>query len=246
MVPCPVARRALMMGDQSLRGIVTSTASHATQGSTTMAMAKTSNYLALDLGAESGRGLLGRFDGERLDAGGGPPLPQRAGPDARHALLGLAPALRGDQDRPAEGGGRRRARRRRRRYLGRRLRPDRPRRHPAGQPGPLPRRADRRHARRGVSAASPASGSTRSPACSSCRSTRSISSWPWRGRTRRSWRCAETLLMMPDLFGWLLTGRRAGERTDASTTQLLDPRQRHLVRRALPRPGPAPRRSCPT
>ncbi len=34
----------------------------------------------------------------------------------------------------------------------------------------------------------------------------------------------ETLLMMPDLFGWLLTGRRAGERTDASTTQLLNPR----------------------
>jgi rhamnulokinase len=35
---------------------------------------------------------------------------------------------------------------------------------------------------------------------------------------------AETLLMMPDLLGWLLTGRRAGERTNASTTQLLDPR----------------------
>ncbi len=35
---------------------------------------------------------------------------------------------------------------------------------------------------------------------------------------------AETLLMMPDLIGWLLTGRRAGERTDASTTQLLDAR----------------------
>jgi rhamnulokinase len=35
---------------------------------------------------------------------------------------------------------------------------------------------------------------------------------------------AETLLMMPDLFGWLLTGRGAGERTNASTTQLLDPR----------------------
>jgi len=35
---------------------------------------------------------------------------------------------------------------------------------------------------------------------------------------------AETLLMMPDLFGWLLTGRRAGERTNASTTQLLDVR----------------------
>jgi len=33
---------------------------------------------------------------------------------------------------------------------------------------------------------------------------------------------ADTLLMMPDLFGWLLTGRQASERTDASTTQLLD------------------------
>src|SRR5438874_12094361 len=31
-----------------------------------MPMATTSNYLALDLGAESGRGVLGRFDGERL------------------------------------------------------------------------------------------------------------------------------------------------------------------------------------
>jgi rhamnulokinase len=37
---------------------------------------------------------------------------------------------------------------------------------------------------------------------------------------------AETLLMMPDLFNWLLTGIRAGERTDASTTQLLDPTTR--------------------
>ncbi len=36
--------------------------------------------------------------------------------------------------------------------------------------------------------------------------------------------CAETLLMMPDLIHYLLTGRKASERTDASTTQLLDPR----------------------
>jgi rhamnulokinase len=34
----------------------------------------------------------------------------------------------------------------------------------------------------------------------------------------------ETLLLMPDLFGWLLTGRRVCERTNASTTQLLDPK----------------------
>jgi rhamnulokinase len=31
---------------------------------------------------------------------------------------------------------------------------------------------------------------------------------------------------MPDLFGWLLTGRRVGERTNASTTQLLDAHNR--------------------
>lgn len=37
---------------------------------------------------------------------------------------------------------------------------------------------------------------------------------------------AETLLMMPDLIGWLLTGRRAGEYTNASTSQLLDARSR--------------------
>ena len=47
---------------------------------------------------------------------------------------------------------------------------------------------------------------------------------------------AETLLMMPDLLGWLLTGRRAGERTDASTTQLLDAAERNLVDRAVPGP----------
>ncbi len=37
---------------------------------------------------------------------------------------------------------------------------------------------------------------------------------------------AETLLLMPDLLNWLLTGYVGGERTNASTTQLLDPRAR--------------------
>lgn len=37
---------------------------------------------------------------------------------------------------------------------------------------------------------------------------------------------AESLLLMPDLFGWLLTGRRAVEYTNATTTQLLDARSR--------------------
>ncbi|MCA9245581.1 MAG: rhamnulokinase [Planctomycetales bacterium] len=34
---------------------------------------------------------------------------------------------------------------------------------------------------------------------------------------------AEELLMMPDLYHWLLSGEKANERTDVSTTQLYDP-----------------------
>lgn len=36
---------------------------------------------------------------------------------------------------------------------------------------------------------------------------------------------AESLLMMPDLFHWLLTGEKVNEQTDASTTQFYDPRR---------------------
>jgi rhamnulokinase len=35
---------------------------------------------------------------------------------------------------------------------------------------------------------------------------------------------AKSLLMIPDLFHWLLTGQKANEFTDATTTQFLDPR----------------------
>jgi rhamnulokinase len=37
---------------------------------------------------------------------------------------------------------------------------------------------------------------------------------------------AESLLMIPDLFHWLLTGVKANEFTDATTTQFFDPRRR--------------------
>ena len=89
--------------------------------------------------------------------------------------------------------------------------------------------------------ASHASGSTRSPACNSCRSTPSISFWPWRSHESPLLEVAETLLMMPDLFGWLLTGRRAGERHQCLDDAVARPAHRPLVRRAVPRPGVAPR-----
>lgn len=35
---------------------------------------------------------------------------------------------------------------------------------------------------------------------------------------------AESMLLMPDLFHWMMTGEKVNEATDASTTQMLDPR----------------------
>ena len=45
--------------------------------------------------------------------------------------------------------------------------------------------------------------------------------------------CAETLLMMPDLFHYWLSGRKAGEYTIASTSQLVDARRRSWDRDLL-------------
>jgi len=44
---------------------------------------------------------------------------------------------------------------------------------------------------------------------------------------------AESLLMMPDLFHWLLTGEKANEYTDATTSQLYNPRTRGWSTRLL-------------
>ena len=43
---------------------------------------------------------------------------------------------------------------------------------------------------------------------------------------------AETLLMMPDLFHWLLTGVKCNEMTEASTSQFYNPGQGRLGHRA--------------
>jgi rhamnulokinase len=45
--------------------------------------------------------------------------------------------------------------------------------------------------------------------------------------------CAERLLMMPDLFHWLLTGTKSNEFTNATTTQFFDPRNNAWARDLL-------------
>ena len=205
-------------------------------------MAKTSNYLALDLGAESGRGLLGRFDGERLELEevhrfpNGPvrmldtlywDLP-RLFDEIKIALRKAAPAG-GELDGVGVDTwgvdfgliGR-----------GETLLGNPVHYRDARTDGMLeaafaarPARADLRDHRPAVPAVQHGS----------------ISSWRWRRSNSPLLEVAETLLMMPDLFGWLLTGRRAGERTDASTTQLLDPRSGTWSDELCRGPGAAPR-----
>ena len=58
-----------------------------------MLMGATSNYLALDLGAESGRGLLGRFDGRHLALEETHRFSQWPGANAGHPLLGPTPPI---------------------------------------------------------------------------------------------------------------------------------------------------------
>ena len=58
-----------------------------------------SHYLAIDLGAESGRALLGSLSGGRLVRGGTPPLSEYAGARAGRALLGHPAALARDPAR---------------------------------------------------------------------------------------------------------------------------------------------------
>ena len=79
--------------------------------------------------------------------------------------------------------------------------------------------------------------STGGPGCSSCRSTRSTSSRP-----RQRLPEADRLLLVPDLVTWWLTGETVCERTNASTTGLLDVRTRRLGPRAA---GPGRARAGP-
>ena len=76
---------------------------------------------------------------------------------------------------------------------------------------------------------------TTSPGSSSCRSTRSTSWSPH--ATRPTTPDATTLLLLPDLLAYWLTGDRVAERTNASTTQFLDATTREWALPLLERLG---------
>lgn len=57
---------------------------------------------------------------------------------------------------------------------------------------------------------------------------------------------ASRALLMPDLFGYLLTGGQASEYSIASTTQLMDPAHPRVEQRDHAAAGGSPRTSSPT
>ena len=187
-------------------------------------MAATSNYLVLDLGAESGRGVLGRFDGERLEMEEVHRFPN--GPvrlfDTLHwdlprlfdevkAAIQIGATRAGDLggigvdtwgvDFGLVGRGNTLL----------------------GNPVHYRERSHRRHARSRVQRVSreriyEITGLQFLP----FNTVYQLLALATSGSPLLE--VTETLLLMPDLLGWLLTGRRVCERTNASTTQLLDPR----------------------
>ena len=179
--------------------------------------------LAFDLGAESGRAVLGHFDGQQLRL---EVLTRFANEpvrtlDALHWDVlrlhrDMLPSLR---KCAAEHGG---ADSRRRRHLGRRFRPARPRRRAARQSAPLPRSAHR-----GVMetafARMPRQELFRQTGIQFMRFNSLFQLLALQRDHSPLLDAAETLLFMPDLFHYFFTGEKVNEYTDASTSQMLDP-----------------------
>ena len=184
--------------------------------------------VAVDLGAQSGRVALGRFDGERLELAELHRFTNVPVRTARHAPLGRAPALRGRARRAARGG--------------------------AARPGAAstPSASTRGASTSGCSIAPGGCSRTRSTTATSgtsAASRRVLARVPARelyertghpahadqhrlparraGRGRRRARSsgAETLLLLPDLLHYWLSGERACEHTNATTTAV--PRPAH-------------------
>ena len=114
------------------------------------AMTAGNAYAAVDLGASSGRVMVGRVGPGTLRLDGGPPLPEPPGTAARRTALGHPRPVRGCPRRTARGGARGTAHLGRHRLLGRRPRPAGRRRRPPRQPGALPGHPYRGRRRAGV------------------------------------------------------------------------------------------------
>ena len=182
-------------------------------------------YIAVDLGAGSGRVILAGFQSERADARGGPAVPLPAAHGGRAPSLGRAPHPVGDHDRASRSGGARaRAEpprpQHRHRLLGRGLRPARRRGASARGSRLLPRLAHRRHDGRGVRAGAEVRGvradghpvHAAEHRCSSCSRT----------CARACRRATARLLLVPDLIGAQLSGRQVTEFSIGTTTQMFD------------------------
>ena len=185
--------------------------------------------------------MAGTVDGDRVDAPGRPPLPQRRRPSATGTCAGTSPASTDEVLRLglARAPG---CRVDRHRHVGRRLRAARRRRRPPRRTDRVPRRPHRRRSIDDVHAAGRARGALRHQRrCSSCRSTRSTSSPPSSAVPRGTERAHVVLL--PDLLAYWLTGEL---RTEAH--QRVDhrpPRRSHraVVERAA-RPARHPAATC--
>ena len=166
---------------------------------------------------------------------GSPNTPVRV---RRHAALGHPARCTRACSTGWRAAARSRAGQRGHRLVGGGLRPARRGRGPARQPGALPGQPDRRRAGRRCWPRCQRRSCTRSPGSSSCRSTRSTS-WPPR-RGPGSWPRPRTLLLIPDLLAYWLTGEIGAER---------DQRVHHpAVRRRGPGLGLGPDRrgsACP-
>ena len=201
-------------------------------------------FAAIDLGAESGRVVCGRLDGERVRARRGPPLRQPAGAAARRRCAGTC-----SRSSPRRSRASRRARRRCAGVgvvlVGRRLRAARRRAPRARAAVPLPRRPHRRHDRARARARA---------AATSCTRRRGIQTMPINtvfqllaDEGTPALAAAERIALVPDLFNLWLTGELANEVTNASTTGLLDARTGTWARELIAPPRPAgPRRSRAT
>ena len=209
-----------------------------------MARAEATTVLAVDLGAESGRVMAVEAARRAASAGGAPPLPEPSGRGPRDAALGHPVVVGG-----GAAGHRDRA-------------------------GATTRLAGRRHLGGGLRAARRLGGAARATRCTTgtgaptARSERMVADlgrerifeetgiqfmpintltqlFVMRERRSPLLEAARTFLTIPDLLHYWLTGERVCEFTNATTTQLYNPRSGSLVaasaRRLGARPGPVPR-----